>query len=475
MLCTKKRYFSLIFILLASIYSQAQHQLGMRLETRAGIHSIAINPSSILSNQSKWEIHLVGAGIFFENDYFFLKKASLGSLYRHRNNLSIVFEQTPDSPNIFELDFGQGNQNRFLNANAYVDGPSIAFKPDENQSIAIFTRMRSVTGVNTLPGDYSYFAITRRPFNQPFQIDKYKGGLVNWLEIGVNYAKTLQINDQYLDVGLSLKYLRGYDMIYLKSNRTYDHSVINTNDFTMTGPDFSFAYTPLQNMLSASSGSGASIDLGFNYTISSDKEGYLLKIGASLMDIGTLSFKENVTQLRYVGDGTLTIRGDDFANVDISNGLDGVTNLFIDTVIANRPSLTRASSSMVFTPASLILNADYKVMKKAYVNGLYVQSLQAFGPGTVNGNMLAITPRWEEKWWSASLPISLYQWQKLRVGLAARLGYVTLGSDKISSFLYKDDLSGMDFYTSIKIPFGAFNPRMRMGKRVKGSVECYPM
>ncbi|HMP29077.1 MAG TPA: DUF5723 family protein, partial [Saprospiraceae bacterium] len=112
----------------------------------------------------------------------------------------------------------------------------------------------------------------------------------------------------------------------------------------------------------------------------------------------------------------------DFNNVDFDNGLDAVTDRFIQNVLNNSPRLIRGVSKSVFTPSTLFLQADYRWNKSIYVNGLYAQSIQFLGAGPVNGSMLAITPRLEDKWYSISLPISLYQWQKVRVGLAARLG-----------------------------------------------------
>ncbi|HMP29079.1 MAG TPA: hypothetical protein PKD85_05740, partial [Saprospiraceae bacterium] len=143
----------------------AQHQLGMRLEKNAGINSIAINPANILSSNAKWEFHLIGGGLFFENDYFFLRNTSANRLIRQRSDIQLVFDQRSDAPNIFEIDFGRGNQNRFLSTNGYLAGPAVAYKLQEDKSIAIFSQIRSIAGSNKIPGDYSYYHITNRPFN----------------------------------------------------------------------------------------------------------------------------------------------------------------------------------------------------------------------------------------------------------------------------------------------------------------------
>jgi hypothetical protein len=455
----------------------AQYQLGMRLENSAGLNSLAINPSSILSSTSKWEIHLAGAGLFFENDYFFLKNTNLSRLFRHRNTASLVFEQNSNAPNVFEIDFAQGNQNRFFNTNLYVAGPGVAYKLSENQSIAVFSQLRSMVTSNKLPGDYSYYHITNRPLNQTFPIKPYKGALLNWMEIGISYAQKIQMADQNLDVGLSLKYLSGYDALSLRSKGTYEHTVINRNDFTMAGTDFSYLYSPVEALLSQVRGRGASLDIGVNYLISPKKSRNTWKIGASLTDIGLIKFT-GISRLDYQSNDTLTVIGNDFSNTDISNGLDDVTDRFVQTVIGNSSDLTRRNNTNLFTPTTFIVHSDYQYNKNIFFNGLWAQSIQIFGSGPVNGSLLAFTPRWEDKWYSFSLPISLYQWQKLRVGLACRIGYFSIGSDNIGSIVRKNDFTGTDLYTSLKIPIGNFGNDFsfrRMGKKVKGSLECYPM
>jgi hypothetical protein len=69
--------------------------------------------------------------------------------------------------------------------------------------------------------------------------------------------------------------------------------------------------------------------------------------------------------------------------------------------------------------------------------------------------ILAVTPRFESHWWGASLPLSILNYEQVRVGLAARLAFFTIGTDHLLSFLGQKKLSGTDFYLSLKI--NAFN------------------
>ncbi|HMP29078.1 MAG TPA: DUF5723 family protein, partial [Saprospiraceae bacterium] len=118
-------------------------------------------------------------------------------------------------------------------------------------------------------------------------------------EVGVNYAQSLELGEKPVDVGISVKYLNGYDMVSIQSKTRYDHAVINTNDFSMTGTNFEYAYSPIQSMFSQVRGRGASVDIGMSYTLpSNDKKGYQWKIGASITDIGWLKFN-NIRSLGF--------------------------------------------------------------------------------------------------------------------------------------------------------------------------------
>ncbi len=70
------------------------------------------------------------------------------------------------------------------------------------------------------------------------------------------------------------------------------------------------------------------------------------------------------------------------------------------------------------------------------------------------------------------LPVSLYNYSKLRVGISARLAFITIGSDNLSSFFKQSELTGSDIYVGIKVnPF-----KLNLSGRGRGNnkpVRCY--
>ena len=70
-------------------------------------------------------------------------------------------------------------------------------------------------------------------------------------------------------------------------------------------------------------------------------------------------------------------------------------------------------------------------------------------------NVVSVFPRYESKWFMFSLPISIYEYESVRVGTAMRIGFLTVGSDHLLSLFGKSDFRGSSFYAALKIiPFG---------------------
>ncbi|MEK7256020.1 MAG: hypothetical protein AAB316_14810, partial [Bacteroidota bacterium] len=89
-----------------------QEQLGLRLENYAGVSSLSLNPAGNLSNPLAWDVNLVGAGFFFENNYAYLQQTNLPELWRRRNDAEFILAKDIE---------GQPPANAFI-ADFYDDG-----------------------------------------------------------------------------------------------------------------------------------------------------------------------------------------------------------------------------------------------------------------------------------------------------------------------------------------------------------------
>jgi hypothetical protein len=158
--------------------------------------------------------------------------------------------------------------------------------------------------------------------------------------------------------------------------------------------------------------------------------------------------------------------------------LDDLIRQFSDDVLADSLASFESDAFRLALPAALSLSADYGVTEHFYVNALLVQRLPTFALTAKRGNLFALTPRWQHRWFSASAPVSVFNWDEIHLGLAARLGFLVVGSDNIGSIFSKGNFTGSDFYFAIKIsPFdlgnsdGGGRGKRRFGRN--GKVKCY--
>jgi hypothetical protein len=107
-------------------------------------------------------------------------------------------------------------------------------------------------------------------------------------------------------------------------------------------------------------------------------------------------------------------------------------------------------------PMAVSLQFDYhfKKHKNLYIGAIWVQPVR-FNMHTMRRPaQIAVIPRYETKNIEVSVPISLYEYRYPRIGLAARFSVLTIGTEKLGTYLGLGDLNGLDIYASIKINIG---------------------
>lgn len=477
------KYFLAILLATLSFCSiSAQEELGLRLETYAGVSSLALNPAGNLNNPLKWDVNLVGGGIFIENNYAFLRETSLLWLLKHRNDAVFVTAtdlEGPISDRTFVADFFNDGAKRFVAMSGFVAGPSAALRLGENHSVGIFTNLRSAGGSVNLPNEFSYYKYEARPFNEQFEVPKMRAAAVNWAEIGLNYALKTPTADGSINFGINLKYLQGYEAGYVNSRSTYQHTKLPGNVVSIGLPNSEYGFAALSesSVFSERSGRGFGADLGFTWISTEHEEGYRLKLGASLLDMGFINFDKNAQTHRLQLDSAVLVNLNDYENFESPADITPLVKAFSENVLADSLATLQGTSFRMALPSALSLQADFGATEFFYINALYTQRIP-IGIGPRRGNLLAVTPRLQHRWYSVSLPVSVYNWNRAHVGLAVRLGWLVLGSDDLAGAFYKKNYTGADFYFALKInPFNLSldgfgdGGKRRFGSRSK--VKCY--
>lgn len=446
-------------ILLFISNTYGQYQLGLRLETSSGVNSLAINPTGNLNNPNKWDVNLLGGGIFMQNNYAFIEETNFMDFMWRVQSAKFVKAEDAESDlpyNNFIVDFYDDADNRFVNSMTYVAGPSFALRLGKNHSIGAFYNMRSIIGGTDLPNELSYYKFKSKSIIEQLAIPQLELSILNWSEIGVNYAMKIPTDRGSFNFGVNLKYLLGHQGGYARSNEPYLYGNLPGTNISINLPDgnVGFAGDLDKSKLLEVNGKGVGADIGFSYILQDHEEGYKLKIGASLIDLGYLKFENNAQKYQLNIDTIVTIDLEPYKQYNYPADLDKAIAAFSHELLQTGVTTSELKSLGMSLPAAFSLQADYGVTEKIYINALLIQRLPNSGNAPPRANILAITPRWQTRWFSASAPISIYDWKKPRIGLATRVNWLIIGADDFAAAFVKRKFTGADFYMAIRItPF----------------------
>ncbi len=440
-----------LITLLVTSLTNAQSYLGYLNDNYAGVHGVINNPSSIVDSRFKTDINLFSFSALAGNDYYGI------DIFKA---LKTNYDLEKDSK------FFPSSNNNFI-ANIDILGPSFMFNISPKHSIAVFSRARGIANVIGISGDY--YNVLRDGSNKSFNVSNQNYNIIanTWSEIGITYATILLNKDQnFIKIGVSLKYLQGYGNTYINANNVSVNytrndsnvpasSIATSGTITFGGYSNNTAnnnkdifYADAKNP-----GTGFGADLGFTYEyrpnyadFSTDDKNlnkYKLRIGLSVTDIGSINYK-STNEKTFDINNIVSQAQYDLQN---QNGTSSVLNNLYSK-IGERAS-TKAN-----LPMAIHANADWNFYNKFYLNTNIDYSLIA--KNTINGNSIqnsfSVTPRYEVKWFSFYLPVSYLQYSGTQAGLGFRLGPLFVGSGSLVSNLISKESKGVDLHVGLKIP-----------------------
>ena len=438
----------LILLLVASL-SNAQSYLGYLNDNYAGVHGVINNPSSIVDSRFKTDINLFSVSALGGNDYYGV-------------DIFKAINQNYDLEK--DAKFFPSANNNFV-ANIDVLGPSFMINLAPRHSIAIFTRARGIANVTGISGDY--YNVLRDGFNKSFNITSQNFNIIanTWSEIGLTYATVLLNKEQhFLKAGISLKYLQGYGNTYINAsnvsvNYTRNDSNVPASSIASTGIVTYGGYS--NNSINNNNevfyadtknpGTGFGADLGFTYeyrpnyaNFTADDKNlnkYLLRIGASITDFGSINYKNNNEKIFNVSNLISQ------AQYDAQNGTANVLNNLYSKIGEN-------TASKANLPMAAHANIDWNFFRKFYLNANADFSLITKNALNTNSiqNTFSVTPRYEVKWFSFYLPVSYLQYNGAQAGLGFRIGPLFVGSGSVITNLISKESKGVDLHVGLKIP-----------------------
>ncbi len=466
-------------LLLAAASVQAQEQFGLVHGNWSGPDALALDPSRSAGQWPYASVRLIGADLFAWNDLVALSGADHGLLREVRNGIrgrvpaAIVLRESLNE------DRKQGG------VVAALDGPAFSLASGlHGFGVGIRTRaMASITGISPHMGRF----IVHGPGYRPQQGQRYRDTHVRalaatWTELSLNYARILRAAGFGLwRAGATLRYLVPHAGAALRMD-VLDFTVVDSMRAEVHEMSGAFGAAMPEGV----AGSGWGADVGISYERTMEKVdrylphrasngcapmAYRYRLAASVIDLGGMRFDRAVAG--SVQAGSLTIP--DLGAVPVQ-GAEGMDSLF-----AAAGDMARSTQLRIGAPTAVALLYDQRVAEHAYIALAWVQQLSArTGDRLRRPNTLALTPRFESRWFEAALPVVLheYGWRRPSVGLMLRLGDLVIGSDHVLPFLFRPDVDAVDLYLRLRITIGRSpycKGRRRAGRRhLPGSGEAMP-
>jgi hypothetical protein len=308
--------------------------------------------------------------------------------------------------------------------------------------------------------------------------------LNGYTEMGLTLGAVIREEDQdFFNVGLTVKRLNGLINIhYLVDNLDFTvdansakalrqdvsfRDATGTYGTTTNAAIRSFSIRPNWLFGNLAAGKGYGFDIGAVYEFRPEfdkyevkvngkrqkngtKNKYLYRIGVALIDVGNINYSNptfaNVIQIAKTN---VQIQPGTFNKIVSPDRLYYQMN--------NAFSINQSDYQhdfVVALPMALSSNFDYKISEKIYINATWIQSLR--NPKKMGMNqpsMLAITPRYESKWFDIAVPISLQNgYRNLTFGISGRVGPFFLGSENLAGIVNIGNPRGISAYAGLFLP-----------------------
>ncbi len=469
----------MLFVMIALFPVRAQEYTGLKEFDYAGVNSMVEQPASIVDSRYSFDATLPSAYLSTYNDIAEFKwtaDASRDTVLATRpldlhdpRSLTLANEV-----NIFSFMISIGEKNA-LGAGARLRSISNVRGVEKGGlGEVLYEGFPSMYNPLYVPGGLVVLGLAdglreEDIASEDLSNDRLSVDHMVWMEYGVTYGRVLLDRSQhFLKGGMQLKLLQGIQGGYLYLDDTeYEYDAVGQESRFSTdlalgnagpsgvqsmGADFGLVYEWRPNYKEYQYDMDGEEDRWRR-----DLEKYKLKVGVSLLDLGQVKF-----------DGDVLAPSSISLTYDHTNG-----QLLADTI--NTEEMESGSFSMR-SPTRLSLQADYHIWEGLYAGARANLSLhEPDERGKVAYlNQYAFVPRWDKKWFGASLPVSYNRLSGVKLGLGLRAGAVGIGTSDLLSLLSQDLTNGADIYISLKMPFPFREPQDKDGDKVSDHEDECP-
>lgn len=462
--------------LICALSVDAQQPLSSGAGGYGGLNAAFVNPAHLSYNWTPWGINLPSASVAFQNnglraDYF----SGIAALFGRSYSVAIDNAASRQAANT----------------------PDILIRNLRREESAIYTQLQLQLLGGYIHWGYHSFGIgvgnraffdlrhigsnLMRHFTEGILFDSLKNVPVNTDGIAFNGATFSEIQlawswrflnhrNRSASIGVVAKPIFGYGGVHAQFDRL-TYTVTNTDTFRVD--DFSGSYANALTERYFQGLRGIGFDLGYEFVAvnpngPNDQQrsrtridctpfgaklrrairpipNHYWRLGVSLLDLGFI----NANALEYIG-----VANNVSASVLDPAILNGQRPepFFINLIQNQGRVISDTTGYTVGLATALGVQYDVWITDRYYLHASLVQRLPFIGNYSLfRLNQLMVAPRFESTWFEFGLPMSLYEYRHVQLGLWARIGPLTFGTDRLGELFGFRRAMGADAYASINL------------------------
>lgn len=431
----------------------AQDFTGPRIGNYSTISSLSLNPAHMHSGNLFWNLSLGGIDISFQQNYahfgssnYFSARRKLAQAEKESANSDLDYV---DALINHDFEFDNFRYKSKISAHGQIAGPGFWIRMGD-LGFGVFSNFQSWFNIDNAPYKTEIDYWNEIPQGTDFELDRMRLGLFSYSEIGLNTSLSFEnLFDIPLILGLNAKYLIPHDVIYIANHENTISARFNDSLYVDRGEiqvDYFSGFMESENTFAytfSSRGYGFAFDLGLKYLTGSGPNGYKYKFGLSLNDLGQLYYRNGAHHSFHFIDGYIdqgSISNDFIQDEANKDGLD----------VLNAVYSSRRNRTSFHTPTHIAAELDYSVFDNYYLTASVIRNLD-FKNKIDRISYITLVPRYESRWISAGLPLSFINDQFLRLGVFARFGPLSLGTDHLISWIVPSNYRGTSLYMSLQL------------------------
>ncbi len=462
----KKILYAASVCALLSTTANAQYNLGVATGNWNAMSAIYLNPANIGGAHERFSVEAIGVNAGVDNSLGYINLKSGLSEFINDGNTDNIFT------------YKNSRQFSLLAPYAEVHLPGVMININRKHSFAFTNRTRGFNQFNNF--DQTLYRTIADPSYLPSGDIRFTSSQFNytahlWSEMALTYGGVVYESFEHrFKVGATLRYLGGIGYLGLRGNNLdvrykdgsdtvfvansdleYASNVVSTRNAVFSGISSSNIFS---EFFGKKSGRGVGGDIGIVYEYNpaniKTEDGYLLRVSASVMDLGAIKYRSaRNSNANLTGNGYVT-----------GQGLSDNSSTFEEfRAYATQQGFTADTGhrdTKLYMPTTLRFGADYNIYRKFYVNAMYIGNLvnrQNFGNSYYD--QITVTPRYDSKIFSAAIPVTYSMLNKnLKMGIGLRVSGFFVGSDDMLVVLANRQ-TGFNFYAGGFVPL--YNKRIR--------------